>query len=201
MLMRNTPVPASTDPAAGAWFEDIPLPGLDLKPRGNSAGNQARSRPYSATLPPTPAAVRAFWERVVKAPGQGCWIWTGAISAGDGYGRITWRSQSVSRTESAHRFALLIADDLPAGAVGEHRCNEPLCVRVHPDHLIASTQSANLRYAVACGRTGVLRAVLDRQDRHTRSLAVRAAVAGGWDPAAYSAASGLTAPLDSPPLF
>lgn len=114
---------------------------------------------------------------------------------------ITWRSQSVSRTESAHRFALLIADDLPAGAVGEHRCNEPLCVRVHPDHLIASTQSANLRYAVACGRTGVLRAVLDRQDRHTRSLAVRAAVAGGWDPAAYSAASGLTAPLDAPPLF
>lgn len=200
MLMRNTPVPASTDPAAGAWFEDIPLPGLDLKPRGNSAGNQARSRPYSATLPPTPAAVRAFWERVVKAPGQGCWIWTGAISAGDGYGR-TWRHGATSRTESAHRFALLIADQLTDGVIGEHRCNEPLCLRVDEGHLIASTQAANLRYAVTCGRTGIIRTLLHRQDRHARSLAVRAAVAGGWNAVAYARASGNTTPLDTPQLF
>ena len=88
-----------------------------------------------------------------------------------------------------------------AGVVAEHRCNEPLCVRVDPDHLIPSTQAANLNYAVACGRTGIIRTSLRRQDRHARSLAVRNAVSGGWDPIAYSAASGTTAPLDTPSLF
>lgn len=194
-------MPANTDTHGGLWFEDVPLPGLDLEPRPVSPQPPSNSRPYSATLPPTPAAISAFWSRVVKAPGPGCWIWTGAISAGDGYGRITWRSVATSRTESAHRFALLIHDELTDGAVGEHRCNEPLCVRVDPDHLIASTQAANLRYAVACGRTGIIRSLLGRQDRHARSLAVRAAVSGGWDPVAYSAASGNAAPFDTPQLF
>lgn len=114
---------------------------------------------------------------------------------------ITWRSNGVSRTESAHRFALLIEGELIDGAVGEHRCNEPLCVRVDPGHLIASTQAANLRYAVACGRTGIIRELVARQDRHARSRAVRDAVAGGWDPLAYRAASGNTAPIDAPQLF
>lgn len=114
---------------------------------------------------------------------------------------ISWRSAGVSRTEYAHRFALLIAGQLSDGAIGEHRCNEPLCVRVGPGHLIASNQSANLRYAVACGRTGIIRHATERNDRHARSLAVRAAVAGGWDAGAYARASGNTAPLDTPPLF
>lgn len=114
---------------------------------------------------------------------------------------ISWRSAGVSRTEYAHRFALLIAGEMSEGAIGEHRCNEPLCVRVDPGHLIASTQSANLLYAVACGRTGIIRNLAERSDRHARSLAVRDAVAGGWDAAAYARASGTTAPLDTPPLF
>ncbi|AXY49663.1 hypothetical protein YT1_0206 [Rhodococcus ruber] len=85
--------------------------------------------------------------------------------------------------------------------MGEHRCNEPLCVRVDQGHLIASTQAANLLYAVACGRTGVIRTLAHRQDRHARSLAVREAVAGGWNAAAYARACGNAAPLDTPPLF
>ena len=114
---------------------------------------------------------------------------------------ISWRSGGVSRTEYAHRFALVIAGELDAGAIGEHRCNEPLCVRVDPGHLIASTQSANVLYAVACGRTGTIRSLAERHDRQARSLAVRDAVADGWDPAAYARASGNAAPLDTPPLF
>ena len=114
---------------------------------------------------------------------------------------ITWRQGGVSRTEYAHRFALLVAGQLTAEAIGEHRCNEPLCVRLDPDHLIASTQSANLLYAVACGRTGIIRNTTDRHDRHARSLAVRDAVSGGWNPKAYAQACGNTAPLDEPPLF
>lgn len=145
--------------------------------------------------------MRAFWSRVVKAPGPGCWIWTGAISAGDGYGRLTWRRVATSRTESAHRFALLIDGKLGDDVVAEHRCNEPLCVRVDPAHVIASTQAANLRYAVACGRTGAIRTFTNRLDRHARSVAVRDAVSGGWDPDAYTRACGNTAPLDAPRLF
>lgn len=74
-------------------------------------------------------------------------------------------------------------------------------MRVDPAHLIASTQSANLLYAVACGRTGTIRSLNERHDRQARALAVRNAVSGGWDPVAYSQASGNAAPLDTPPLF
>lgn len=195
--IRTTTVPTPTDPDDGPWFEDIPLPGMNFRPRTQPSSNT--SRPYDPTLPPTPAAIEAFWSRVVKAPGDGCWIWTGAIASA--YGRISWRAGGISRTEYAHRFALLIAGELTDGAIGEHRCNEPLCVRVGPGHLIASTQSANLLHAVACGRTGIIRDFNERTDRHVRSLAVRDAVAGGWDGAAYARASGKTAPLNTPPLF
>lgn len=177
-------------------FEDIPLPGFVLE---SSVRDVASPRPYDPTLPPTQAAIAAFWSKVVKAPGDGCWVWVGAIASG--YGRISWRTAGVSRTEYAHRFALLIAGQLPDGAIGEHRCNEPLCVRVGPGHLIASNQSANLRYAVACGRTGTLRGADLYTDRHARALAVRDAVKNGWDAGAYARASGTTVPGDTPPLF
>ncbi|MEH6624487.1 MAG: hypothetical protein V7738_17155 [Dietzia maris] len=124
-----------------------------------------------------------------------------AISGVDGYTRITWRRNGVSRTESGHRFALLLAGQLHDGTVAEHRCNEPLCVRVHPDHVIASTQSANLRYAVACGRAGHPRTLATPTDRRARSVAVRDALRNGWDPDAYTAASGMTPPPEHPTLF
>lgn len=180
---------------------DIPLPGLDLTPAVVPATAVRRSRRYSATLPPTPAAIKAFWSRVVKAPGNGCWFHIAAVSGIDGYTRLTWRHGGVSRTESGHRFALLLAGQLGDGVVAEHRCNEPLCVRVDTDHVIASTQTANLRYAVACRRTGTIRNPEHHIDRHARSLAVRNALQGGWNETAYAKACGNTAPLDTPPLF
>ncbi|WP_231923012.1 hypothetical protein [Rhodococcus coprophilus] len=33
----------------------------------------------------------------------------------------------------------------------EHKCNEPLCVRVRSGHLVQSTHSENVRYAIAMG--------------------------------------------------
>lgn len=194
-------VPSRTDPAAAITGVDIPLPGMDLIPPPGPAPMVRRSRPYSATLPPTRAAIDAFWSRVVKAPGDGCWLLVAAISGVDGYTRITWRRNGVSRTESGHRFALLLAGQLRDGIVAEHRCNEPLCVRVHPGHVIASTQSANLRYAVACGRAGDTRRPATSHDRRARSVAVREAISSGWDPDAYAAASGITPPPEDPALF
>ena len=114
---------------------------------------------------------------------------------------LTWRHKGVSRTESGHRFALLLAGELVDGVVAEHRCNEPLCVRVDPGHVVASTQSANLRYAVACGRTGAIRNPDQHTNRYARSVAVRDALVSGWDARAYSCACGNAAPLDAPSLF
>lgn len=86
----------STDPYDGAWIEDIPLPGMDFGSRTQPSAR--RSRPYDPSLPPTGAAISAFWSRVVKAPGDGCWIWTGAIS--DGYGRYRAKLHLVDYSTS-----------------------------------------------------------------------------------------------------
>lgn len=183
-------------------FVDVPLPGLDLTvAAGRRRSSGLDRRAYSSTLEPTPEAVRRFWARVVKAPGDGCHLLVSAVSGVDGYTRLSWRRNGVSRTESGHRFALLLAGQLRDGVVAEHRCNEPLCVRVHPAHVIASTQSANLRYAVACGRAGDTRTLATPTDRRARSLAVRDALRHGWDPIAYAAASGITPPPEHPTLF
>ena len=198
---RTMPATPRTKPTRDAGAVDVPLPGLDLAPATGPAPAVRRSRPYNATLPPTEAAIQAFWSRVVKAPDNGCWFHIAAISGVDGYTRLTWRRGGVSRTESGHRFALLLDGQLDDGVVAEHRCNEPLCVRVDPDHVIASTQTDNLRYAVACRRTGPIRNPEHHIDRHARSLAVRDALTGGWNADAYARAKGNTAPLDAPPLF
>lgn len=76
-------MPTITDPHQDPGGVDIPLPGMDLGTGSHTSVR--RSRPYDPTLPPTRAAITAFWSRIVKAPAGGCWIWTGAIS--DGYGR------------------------------------------------------------------------------------------------------------------
>lgn len=60
----------STEAGPGIKAVDVPLPGLDLAPATGPAPVVRRSRPYSATLPSTPAAIEAFWSRVVKAPGS-----------------------------------------------------------------------------------------------------------------------------------
>lgn len=180
-------------------FEDVPLPGLDLDIRSRQARASER-RAYSATLRPGEETIQRFWSRIVFSPE--CWLWTGAISGGDGYGRISFRRDGTSRTMSAHRFALLLAygDDM-VDTVAEHRCNEPLCVRVDQEHVITSTQSANLRYAVTLGRAGAHRAPTGGRTRAERSLAVRAALSGGWDPIAYARAAGETRPTPTPRLF
>lgn len=151
--------------------------------------------------------VDAFWEKVVKNPAaDGCWIFTGAISSPDGYGRINFRIDGKQFSVSAHRFALMLSgvDISDAEVVADHRCNEPLCVRVDRCHVIASTRDANARYASLTGRARGPRPGLDTQvrSRAQRSRDVRAAVEGGWDQIAYeNAAKRPVNPLDQPTLF
>lgn len=158
---------------------------------------------------PGEAVVRRFWSKVVMQPsdvGQGCWIFTGAVSSPDGYGRVNFTVGGRQFTVSAHRFALWVSgvDISDENLVAEHVCNEPLCVRVGANHLIASTREHNVTYASLTGR---LRGSLPGLDsggrtRHQRSVDVRAAVRDGWDEAAYEAAARpVENPLDQPTLF
>ncbi|WP_299520929.1 hypothetical protein [uncultured Serinicoccus sp.] len=91
----------------------------------------------------------ARWQaKVVEVPGSGCRWWTGAIS-GRGHGRFYY---APDRVVIAHRFAFGLAhglDALDQVRVLGHRCDNPLCQRVHPSHVVASSYEENRREWVA----------------------------------------------------
>lgn len=95
-----------------------------------------------------PEVIARYWNRIVTVPGSGCSWWTGAI-AGRGHGRV-WVGRG--RVIIAHRLAMALAwgpDAAAAVQVGGHRCDNPLCQRVHPDHVVASSYEENRREWVA----------------------------------------------------
>lgn len=97
--------------------------------------------------------VARFWSRVVKAEGEGCWLWTGSNqkrpNGSQGYG-IFNRGKRRDR-ELAHRFSFKLANGgLPDDVKVCHKCDTPLCVR--PDHLFRGTQADNLADMRAKGR-------------------------------------------------
>ena len=64
---------------------------------------------------------------------DGCHTWTAAVSS-SGYGSFKLLGKSVS----AHVAALILAGiDVQSSEDGDHRCKNPLCVRVHPEHVQA----------------------------------------------------------------
>lgn len=126
--------------------------------------------------------VARFWKKVVITPT--CHLWRGSVSYPDGYGRFTFTDGDTPRTLSAHRFALLLVHgDLGDAVVGEHDCDETLCVRVADKHLKIGNQAANLAHAVAVGRhIGPTPAGGDPRGRYGRAVAIRDALANGYDP-------------------
>lgn len=88
--------------------------------------------------------VARYWAKVVQVDGSGCLWWTGAIS-GKGHGRF-WLAPG--RVVVAHRFAFALAAGVEAVAsvpVLGHRCDNPLCQRVAPRHVVASSYAENRR--------------------------------------------------------
>jgi len=176
---HSAPHPNPGDVGHGVLMphSDPVLPGLEFLTPPPAAAAEPETVPA-----PSPATIARYWSKVVKTPT--CWWWTGAISSPDGYGRITYSTNGVPGTLSAHRFALLLTNgELPATMVCEHGCNETLCVRVDPEHAHAGTQTVNLRYAVSLGRhRGSRPGNIDPRGHYHRALAIRAALADGYDP-------------------
>lgn len=82
--------------------------------------------------------------KVVRVPGSECWWWTGALS-GRGHGRFWF---APDRVIIAHRFGFAQLHGVEALAGVEvlgHRCDNPLCQRVHPEHVVASSYVENRR--------------------------------------------------------
>ncbi len=166
---------------------EVMLPGLDSL-RSSVIGK--RHAVVDTELPIDARAIAAFETKVIRSPG--CWIWVGAISAPDGYGRFTWQRGGRRRTLSAHRFAMEVCvgrEAMRSVAICEHVCNEPLCVRVDASHVVPGNQSVNLAHAVSTGRHNGAEVTVDSARRFERSLRVRAAVRKGWDPRAYAEAA------------
>ena len=141
----------------------------------------------------TPTEIDRFWSRVVKGPREtDCWLWgrDGAAIGDDGYGRFWVIRDGRQRVLRPHRVAWALAEgeSVDLHPVVEHVvCDNPLCVRADGtplDHLEGSTQAANLSRIAQRGRRGAMgyrSRMLGREAMYRRSLALRAAVADGWD--------------------
>jgi len=92
-----------------------------------------------------------FWPKVQK--GEGCWLWTGYVDRGTGYGRM--QSEQPGTLASAHKTSWIIQrGPVPDGMVVRHLCHNKLCVRI--DHLKLGSAEDNVRDKVlarrqACG--------------------------------------------------
>lgn len=97
--------------------------------------------------PPTGSPER-FWNHVDQSAGPGgCWPWTAASSAGRG------RVYANGRTTYAYRHAWLLShgEEIPAGQVACHTCDNPICV--NPAHIFLGDQLDNIGDAARKGRT------------------------------------------------
>lgn len=94
-----------------------------------------------------PAGIR-FWRHVAREAG-GCWLWTGALAAGTGYGVF---NRGAGKLVGAHCFAWELAhpDESRAGLVVRHICDQPRCV--NPAHLQVGTYAQNTADMDARGR-------------------------------------------------
>lgn len=100
-----------------------------------------------------PVVLARYRSKVTTVPGSECLWWTGAVAGrsekerteGGGHGRF-WYARG--RVIIAHRFAYAVLHGIEA--LGEadllgHRCDNPLCQRVAPGHVVESSAAANRR--------------------------------------------------------
>lgn len=88
-----------------------------------------------------------FFANIEYDTNGGCWLWSGAMPQGVGYGTI----QKDGRTLGAHRVSYeLHRGEIPRGLYVLHKCDVRACV--NPSHLYAGTQKENERDKIVRGR-------------------------------------------------
>lgn len=83
---------------------------------------------------------------------DGCWIWTGAKSGGDGRDKYKYGYINLcGKLGRVHRVLYEIKEKkIPEGMILLHKCDRPLCV--NPDHMIVGTYKDNMDDAETKGR-------------------------------------------------
>jgi hypothetical protein len=111
----------------------------------------------TCAAPPAPPdfsqeAIRRFWSKVDKTPGQGpqgeCWEWAAGRDR-DGYGQFAGKKWALR----AHRYSWLLAhpgEVLTTADHAAHTCDNPPCVR--SDHLFKTTTQGNNQDKMEKGR-------------------------------------------------
>lgn len=100
-----------------------------------------------------PAVLARYRAKVATVPGSECLWWTGAVAGrsdrertdGGGHGRFWY---APGRVTVAHRFAFAVMNGVDALAEARllgHRCHNPLCQRIAPDHVVVSSAAQNRR--------------------------------------------------------
>jgi hypothetical protein len=100
-----------------------------------------------------PAVLARYRTKVATVPGSECLWWTGAVAGrsdrertdGGGHGRFWY---APGRVIIAHRFAFAVMNGVDALAEARllgHRCHNPLCQRIAPDHVMVSSAAQNRR--------------------------------------------------------
>lgn len=80
-----------------------------------------------------------FLSNYIPEPNSGCWLWTGCIYEGRGYGKCRWDTKNMS----AHRASWIIHNGpIPDGMFVLHKCDTKICI--NPNHLYLGTQSQNM---------------------------------------------------------
>jgi hypothetical protein len=164
-----------------------------------------RSQPLPLAVDPVVDAdeIARFEGAVVRGPGPAdCWIFTRAIG-GDGYGRWWVRRDGRRIMQRANRYALSVSlkgEVLLSWERALHGCDVPLCVRVSEPgelglrHVFAGSQRDNMEQMGRSGRGGgrlaIRRGGAGVLARRERSVALRAAVRGGWNAEAVADALG-----------
>jgi hypothetical protein len=81
-----------------------------------------------------------FWHKVKLAPGDACWVWTGAKASLRGYGQSIKDGKACVASRVAYESAY---GPIPVGMCVCHRCDNPPCCR--PDHLFLGTREENIQ--------------------------------------------------------
>lgn len=109
------------------------------------------SRSLGVPVPISTEATGRLLARVART--STCWIWMGAVSSPDGYGRFYLRDGERSRSVTPQRYLYEQRfGPLARSTTLMHQCEVRICCRVDQAHVIAGTQTRNMRDAAWRGR-------------------------------------------------